>query len=261
MSGQYKQRSCRGQQTNGKQQANAQNTGMLKSCPSCYIKHDRKNGSCRAIVCRKCEVKGHIEAVCMVKTAAQSQTEQSARTVENSVLSVLTDASEPHHSVHAVSDSLFQRVNKKVWIKTVVNGHDAMFQRDTGTTCSIVNLQGYQSLGSLLLLPVSTHPKAYRQSELQIKGQCSVSVKVGDVEKQNLKLFVVNPTQGSNLFGLDWSDKFGLSQQGLAILTQGSCDITCTVTGSNLIGLRNKIAALSSKYSDVFKAGLGRCKK
>ena len=148
MSGQYKQRSRRGQQTIGKQQANAQNTGMLKSCPSCYIKHDRKNCPCRAFVCRKCEVKGHIEAVCMAKTAAQSQTEQSARTVENSVLSVLTDASEPYHSVHAVSDNLFQRVNRKVWIKTVVNGHDAMFQWDTGATCSIVDLQGYQSLGS-----------------------------------------------------------------------------------------------------------------
>ena len=81
------------------------------------------------------------------------------------------------------------------------------------------------------------------------------------MEKQNLKLLVVNTTQGSNLFGLDWSDKFGLSQQGLAILTQGSCDVTCTVTRSNPIGFRDKIAALSSKYSDVFKTGLGRCKK
>ncbi|XP_067936946.1 uncharacterized protein [Watersipora subatra] len=84
MSGQYKQRLRRGQRTDGKQQANAQNT-----------------------------------------------------------------------------DNLFQRVNRKVWIKTVINGHDAMFQWDTEATCSIVDLQGYQSLGLPPLLTVSTHLKAY----------------------------------------------------------------------------------------------------
>ncbi|XP_067947253.1 uncharacterized protein [Watersipora subatra] len=151
--------------------------------------------------------------------------------------------------------------NAAAFIKTTET--DKILKRET-TSPAIENTlicKATKVLGHPPPLPVSTHLKAYRQSELQIKGYCSVSVKVGDVEEQNLKLIVVNTTQGSNLFGLDLSDKLDLSQQGLAILTQGSCDVTCTVTGNNPIGLRNKIAALFSKYSDVFKAGLGGCKK
>ena len=61
-----------------------------------------------------------------------------------------------------------------------------------------------------------TNLLAYRSRPLNVKGQCSVNVKLGDQLRKNMTLIVVNEN-GSNLLGLDWSDAFGLTSQGMSV--------------------------------------------
>lgn len=56
--------------------------------------------------------------------------------------------------------------------------------------------------------------------------------------KQNLKLLLVDTLWGTNPFGLDWSDMFGLSQQGLDRLTFSDAENTHVIK-SNLQDQRN----------------------
>ena len=58
---------------------------------------------------------------------------------------------------------------------------------------------------------VKTNLLAYGRS-LNVKGQCSVNVKLGDQLCKNMMLIILNEN-GSNLLGLDWSDTFELTSR------------------------------------------------
>ena len=79
---------------------------------------------------------------------------------------------------------------------------------------------------------------------LNVKGQCSVNVKLGNQLRKNMTLIVVN-LNGSNLLGLDWRDAFGFTSQGMPVFKN--------VHATNCIILSDKnISSLREKFSDVF---------
>jgi hypothetical protein len=127
----------------------------------------------------------------------------------------------------------------------------------------MVGLEGYKQLGSPTLAPTNTHLKAYGEKKLQVKGQCVVNVTVGDGEKTNLKLLVVDSPQGTNLLGLDWSDEFGLSKYGTTAFHDAVEENTRAVSDSSnqIAGMSLRLPHLTNKYAEVFKTGLGHCTK
>jgi len=65
---------------------------------------------------------------------------------------------------------------------------------------------------------------------------------------------MVDSDEGVNLLGVDWSDSFGLSQQGLSAV-----DSNTEVTNA-IYNVDTKIKVLTTKYPGVFKPGIGHCK-
>jgi len=79
---------------------------------------------------------------------------------------------------------------------------------------------GYlRTVGIFVLQIVFDYSVVVCGKPLKVKGQCIVDVKLGNLRQKNLPLVVVNEN-GSNLLGLDWSDIFGLTENGVSVLSQ-----------------------------------------
>ena len=77
-----------------------------------------------------------------------------------------------------------------------------------------------------------------------------VNVKLGDKQCQNMPLIVVNEL-GSNLFGLDWSDAFGLTEEGISAVKSVDIDPT-----PNLNSLQEEVNVLNGKQFSELKESL-----
>ena len=71
-----------------------------------------------------------------------------------------------------------------------------------------------------------------------------------------MRLLVVDSDCGSNLLGLDWSDEFGLSEQGLSAVVNAAY----SSSANNSQNTTSAIEVLSKQYAEVFKTGIGCCK-
>ena len=238
--------------------SNSKTNTSLKSCPNCFIKHERKDCPCRELVCRICNKKGHISPVCKSRNAQSPGTEQqNSNLAEESVCTVSHNSKQAKVTESTTKVSVTERIGKQIWVNCKVNGISSRFQWDTGATCSMIGLQGFKQLGSPKLTETKTCISGYGDRKLQVKGECYVDVAVGDMLRHNLRLLVVDTPVGSNLFGLDWSDQFRLSQLGLSAVQE----IVNTVHSEPVKDLQNKISSLAAKYPEVFKEGLGCCTK
>ena len=104
---------------------------------------------------------------------------------------------------------------------------------------------------------------AYGGRPLKVNGKCLVNVKLGDKQCQNMLLIVMNES-GSNLFGLDWSDAFGLTEEGISAVK--SVDIDPTSSSNSLqeeVNMLNgkQFSELKEKFNDVFLGKPGKCKQ
>ena len=118
-------------------------------------------------------------------------------------------------------------------------------------------------LGSPPCQPLTKDLIAYGGRPLKVKGKCLVNVKLGDKQCQNMPLIVVNELE-SNLFGLDWSDAFGLTEEGISAVK--SVDIDPTPSLNSLqeeVNVLNgkQFSELKEKFNDVFSGKLGKCKQ
>lgn len=250
MAASYKPRGkSKGAQFSGNTTPESGKLPKLKSCPQCYIQHDRKQCPHRSKQCNICQRLGHISSVCLSKSSTSSP---------NSYISS-NAVDEDANSVYQLVDntnSVYVRNGKQIWINALINGYDTKFQWDTGATCSMVGLEGYKQLGSPPCHPTNTTLRAYGNSSLKVKGQCFVDVQVAQTLKEKMRLLVVDSDHGSNLFGLDWSDEFGLSEQGLSAVANTAHLDSDKIAHSP----KPDIESLSRQYSDVFKTGIGCCK-
>ena len=96
-------------------------------------------------------------------------------------------------------------------------------------------------LGSPTCQPLTKDLMTYGGRLLKVKGKCLANVKLGDKQCQKMSLIVVNELE-SNLFGLDWSDAFGLTEEGISAVK--SVDINPT---PSLNSLQEEVNVLNSK--------------
>ena len=247
MSASYKDRRKPTKHYKGSDNPDSGKITKLKSCPQCFTQHDRKQCPHRNKKCNMCQRIGHISSVCQSKTINASNSSN-----------VIDETTSTIYQVIEKANSMYERKGKQIWLNALVNGKQAKFQWDTGATCSMVGLVGYKQLGSPPCEPTDTTLHAYGNSSLKVKGQCFVDVQLAQTVKEKLRLLVVDSNEGSNLFGLDWSDAFGLSQQGLSAIVQTIH--TNSKKPANDYLPTSDITTIKERYSDVFKPGIGRCK-
>lgn len=237
--------------------------GKFRGCPGCFTKHQKSACPAKDQTCRKCGGKNHFASVC------QSKRKLNARQVDVHVEQISS------LSAFELSD-IVDRKGNKIYLEVSVNGHKTNFQWDTGATCSLIGLQQYRALGSPRVQTVSTQLRAYGGQTVPIKGQCLVTVSLDGKKFHNLPLLVVNRENCTNLFGLPWADKFGLTQFGLSTITHQSCNTTdaCPNSESSSSEKSNALSdsqsdcshvnldGLKSKYPSVFdNSTLGHCTK
>ena len=117
-------------------------------------------------------------------------------------------------------------------------------------------------LGSPTCQPLTKDLIAYGGRPLKVKGKCFINVKLGDKQCQNMPLIVVNKLR-SNLFALDWSDTFGLTEEGISAMKSVDIDPTLSSNSLQEVNVLNgkQFSELKEKFNDVFPGKLRKCKQ
>ena len=254
MSSEYKKSTQSRKQEKHSASVESNDNKRWKRCQKCYVEHSRNSCPWKESICHRCGKKGHLKSVCKSKNHFPVQ----AQTTKLELFSIVQTSRAQKMKIF----NLYQRVGKQIWLKVCINGKQVSCQWDTGSTCSMVNLNEYKMLGSPPCQPLTKDLIAYGGRPLKVKGKCLVNVKLGD-KRQNMPLIVVNEL-GSNLFGLDWSDAFGLTEEGISAVK--SVDIDLTPSSNSLqeeVNVLNckQFSELKGKFNDVFSGKLGKCKQ
>ena len=132
----------------------------------------------------------------------------------------------------------------------------------------MIGLEQYRAIGSPSLTESDTQLRAYGGQKIPVKGKCLVTVTVGENTFDDLPLLVINRERCSNLLGLPWADKFGLTEFGLSTFSkkEESCHETSSLntlppmeTSEANYSLA-KLEDLKNKYPTVFDTNsLGHC--
>ena len=257
MSSGYAPRSQRGRNV----VARTRQPTKLRSCPKCFDKHERRDCPCRDMTCFKCGKKGHVKSVCRKKEASTETSLQVMKVQEQCVGHVMLCN---QSSETILQKKTYYRTGSQIWVKTCINGVELDFQWDTGSTCSMISLNGYRKLGSPACQPLNAPLRAYGDRPLNVKGECFVDVKIGSATNSRMRLIVVNELKGANLLGLDWSDAFGITDRGIEALDKLVEDGASGPTSVNTVNARDeqqKLSEFINKFPDVFSPELGKCRK
>ena len=227
-----------------------------RGCPGCFVHHEKVDCPAKNQICRKCNGKHHFASVC------QSKPKSKVNCVVDP--SFVSDAEVNHVSSFEHVNTV-ERKKNQIFIPLIVNGRHVNFQWDTGATCSMVGLEGYEAIGSPPIFPATCSLRTYSGQNLTVKGKCFVEVKVADQSSKNLPILILNQRKCANLLGLPWADAIGLTEFGLSALSGISQDINGGSTSSSFqvseVTKMQKLQLIKQKHPAVFELGLGHCIK
>ena len=226
--------------TNGKNTKLNPNLKKFKSCDKCYVNHNRSNCKFREAKCNFCNLKGHIQSVCL-KKARNSSTNTHQR---KSAKKWKKDSTE-EMEIGNINEIIKADDNKKIYIKLETNGREIRFQMDTGSTASLINLTTYQQLGSPQCNNLHAKLHTYNGEKIPIKGTVTLNVKYKNICR-SVTLIVVNLHNVSNIFGMDALNAFGFTVN----------DNVNTVLTFNEGELVEKVCR---EFPEVFSQELGKC--
>ncbi|XP_055836461.1 uncharacterized protein K02A2.6-like [Episyrphus balteatus] len=243
-------------------QSRTQSESARKSWPSCFVHHQRSDCRHNKTVCHKCKKIGHIAAVCMMSAndgnASTVNSKRNKKNRSNRRDKIKSSYISIKYSAYSIEQIYFTEVvtshecamvkaKSRPWIMVdaVVNGCPMRFQVDTGASCSLVGLEGFQQLGQPKCCSTTKSLQAYGGTPLSLKGELAVQVTYEN-STHNMNSLVVD-VSGANILGLDWFKAFSLKVQHF-ILQIKSNDF-----------LLNSIETLCNKYGRLFSSGLGKC--
>ncbi|XP_055909310.1 uncharacterized protein K02A2.6-like [Eupeodes corollae] len=251
-----------------------------KSCPGCLVHHDRDQCKHMNSVCNNCNRRGHISTVCLSskntetgfrKKSRQRSKSRRRRSSSHSFAKNDNRSHPSHRSAHTETNHSINEINedgldpdqvssaqwelerkgRQIFVSLHVNQQPMLFQLDTGATCSLVGLKGYQALGNPPCEPTSRSLKAYGGVSVPIKGVVHASVQYEN-KIHSLSFLVSDYQQGANIMGLDWFEAFDFSinySTGESVLQVVKGDALATAAKS-----------ICEKYKAVFTPELGGSK-
>ncbi|CAB4044318.1 Transposon Ty3-I Gag-Pol [Paramuricea clavata] len=133
------------------------------------------------------------------------------------------------------------------WILPLeLNNSIVTFKVDTGSDVNEMSYNEFKTLQNSELKQSKTKLKAYNGGDVQVQGQCILSLKLK--EKSVKALFLISPDDIKPILGRELSEKLNLVKRTFSIEQSNS--------SNNLTGTRYTNAKLSEKYADCFE-GLG----
>ena len=205
--------------------------------------------NCPAIECRKCHKKNHFMSQCKTRIKVRQQYRK-PRIDSLEHAGKQQDESEP--SSDESNDFFIDEVEKTAdtsdpWIVPVeVNNNMIAFKVDTGSDVNVMSFNKFNTLKNKPKLKQSkTKLKAYNGGEVNVKGQCILSLKYkGD--KTVKALFLISPDDVKPILGRDLSEKLNLVQKTFSV--EQSNDPNQSNTS------KYDTEKLSEKYEDCLKA-------
>nr|XP_029717409.1 uncharacterized protein K02A2.6-like [Aedes albopictus] len=140
--------------------------------------------------------------------------------------------------------------SRRKFLTVDINGSQATLQLDTASDITIISQKVWRkNLGSPSLKTTTRTAKTASGNQLHLLGELQCSVTVGGVTKTATFYVTKN---GINLFGLDWIELFELWDSPLSSI----CN-QVQATSDHI----NQVDRYKAAYPEVFKSGLGHCKK
>ncbi|KII72154.1 Retrovirus-related Pol polyprotein [Thelohanellus kitauei] len=197
-----------------------------KSCKNCYVSHDRKN--CRHVTkrCDICQKLGHLAEVCMSR---------SKRPTERKPIQAI------HINTLRKSDQLI--------ILAMIEGHSERFLVDTGSPCSIININAFRNLGINDIMPCDHQLISYGGTNIPIMGNVEVTMSY-DNDSCRISVYVVDSISCCNIIGID-------------AIRQLKIDVNSLIhtKSINCVGTQVVSSPIHLKYKQLFDANrLGLCK-
>lgn len=251
---------------NSRKQADRNFDNRYKSCHYCNINHKRSECKFLQAVCHKCNKIGHLATVC-----GSTKNNNKNLNGQNQNKKEYFQNSHKFQKKHKFSEtnqlkeenlnkiSCIEEKQNKFLINVNVNEHPMKFLLDTGATCSVVGLHGYEEIGSPPLKPLSSQLKSYGAINIPVKGWTTVDVKLGNMTR-TLRLLVANTQDRTNIFGATWFNAFGLQFTQESKLSPDILNMIEAIPTCISVKRQTEIDELCQKYSDVFTSGLGTCK-
>lgn len=183
--------------------------------------------------CDECNQRGHLKAMCKQVRGGNSG---QSRDWHNYV--------SDDDSGEIFTMDIQGNNNKPYFIKVCVDGQLIECEIDTGSRISAINEEFYKKhFGNKLISTDNLILRSYAGSRIESLGYINVKVCLGDVEADNLCLYVIK--HGSRpLLGRDWLRALKITQINLHKMTDNGF-----------------VSQLSTEFPEVFTDNLGTCKK
>ncbi|XP_062713307.1 uncharacterized protein K02A2.6-like [Aedes albopictus] len=199
-------------------------------CWQCGGMHYVRDCSYTKHVCRDCKQTGHKEGYC---SCYSSKAAGKKKTNVNGVFSINQEDGSSNRKFLAVD----------------IDGSQATLQLDTASDITIISKKQWRKkLGAPTLTPTTRTAKTASGDPLRLLGELQSTVTLGCVTK-TATFYVTNSP--INLFGLDWIELFGLWDTPLSTI--------CNQV--HVAAPTDQIQRYKAAFPDVFKPGLGHCKK
>lgn len=210
-------------------------------CATCgSAEHPRQTCKYRNYTCNSCKRLGHLARVC--------RSQQKTNEDEPSVKHVTATIFKLDH-VNQVSQS---PISTPV-IPLRINGHDCLFEVDTGALHTIITVNVWNKSGSPNIRRSNLQLKSFGGTLLEIKGECAVTVEY-QRQQFNLSAIVVNES-GPSLLGIQWIHHLHM-------------DLNLIIYGHNYfphyvhqIQGHPDLQLVLQKYENVLNHELGHCTK
>ncbi|XP_055526941.1 uncharacterized protein K02A2.6-like [Wyeomyia smithii] len=241
----------------------SQSSGKPASDLQCYRCGDKSHVAkkCRHLntVCSYCKIKGHLERVCMKKTAANRGESSRQGSKLSTVKASHIDVREGRDAKKASSGDVIvgeictvdsRPSDAKMWLPVNVCGVSLRFEVDTGSPVSIINTQYYDKhFRNIKLRNSDLNLVSYCNTDIQIKGVLDADVECNGT-KERLPLYVVNSGKHP-LLGREWLKVLAVDWSSI-LQTSG------TVHAINPLNISNALNELFATYTRVFDDSIGK---
>ena len=227
------------QQSTRTQQPTPTKNAAATTANPCHVcgatQHFKSECKYRGFTCNFCKRVGHLERVCRQKAEGKRTSKPQSKPYQLKRINRTTSTA------------------KSLPLQLRIDGHELVFDVDTGSDHTIISTSDWERLGSPILRQSALKLECYSGKPLDIQGECVVTVEYQG--KQSKLELVVIRGDGSPLLGLRWIQTLCIDLNRLLHEPKASAKQI------SIVYSKVRLDELLAKHKWVFNDELGHCTK